>query len=195
MQHEPIPVIRNPHINSFWHWQLEVPIRQKVKQSRVWSHCSLQLPQYWKVGEPTAEWTTPVREENVLLGRDYWYHKDHYQTWLQEWSEHLTEKAEFSAGVEISLEANCRMKVRNGPFLFCGWGRFYNRSLTAWVKADEKETSWSGFLLLGLKSPHKKNLDRCFSIPWQKGKYSLYRLYVAYSQQTLIRKLSKIKFG
>jgi len=37
---------------------------------------------------------TNLKQDNVLLGRYYEYHKGHYQIRLQEGSEHLPEKAE-----------------------------------------------------------------------------------------------------
>lgn len=112
---------------------------QKLKKSGVWSHCSLQLPQYWKVGEPerAAEWTSPIREgaktRQCIIRWVLQISQGSLSNLTPRVIRALIRKSWVSARAEISLEANCRMKVRNRPTVFQGWGTFYNRSLTAWV--------------------------------------------------------------
>lgn len=136
-----------------------------------------------------------LKQDNVLLGRYYWYRKGHYQTWLQEWSEHLPEKAESQLEQKSPLKQTAGW--RSETDLFC-FGDDEGFTIEAWLhgsKLMRKKLPGVVSYCWDWKAHIKRTWTEGSPLPEKMEKYSLYSLYVAYSQQTLTGKTRKIKLA
>lgn len=77
----------------------------------------------------------------MLLGEYCRYHKGHYQIWLQEWSEHLSEKAESQLEQKSPLKQAAGWRSETDLFRFRDYEGF---TIEAWLpgsKVMEKKLS------------------------------------------------------
>lgn len=126
-------------------------------------------------------WEMELKQDNVLLGEYCRYHKGHYQTWLQEGSEHLSEKAESQLEQKSPLKHTAGWRSEADLSCFRDDEGF---TIEAWLpgsKLMEKKLSGVVSYCWGWKTHIKSTWTGSSPFPDKREKNSLYRLYLSWS--------------